>query len=178
MKKKIFIKFLNILFIVKMLSNINTDQICHTRLVYLRTMANEQMIQEHYVDESRSCLKQHLNLVKCFGVICIVSVTVLTVVIASTTNIKRETLLKQPVTTTPISTNICNFVKQFDLLDGLNMTVCNIEGTVILDLRQNKSCDISMELRQWLRVKQIIPLIDTAIEEARRYWMNLQQLQH
>ncbi|MEW8543560.1 MAG: hypothetical protein AB2693_08480, partial [Candidatus Thiodiazotropha sp.] len=80
-------------------------------------MANQQMIREHYVDESetRSCLKQHLNLVKWFGVICIASVVILSVVVVSTANTKPYTLLKEPISTNTGSTNICHFVKQFDL---------------------------------------------------------------
>ena len=142
-------------------------------------MASEQMIQEHSEEEAfetTSCIiKQHLNFIKCFGAMCIALIVILTVVIFSTVDTTRYTV-KHSIPVKPKNVNVCHFVKQFDLLGGLNMTVCNIEGNIVLDDRDNKSCDISMELQQWLRVKQIMPLIDTAIQEARRYWINLQQL--
>ena len=89
--------------------------------------------------------------IKCVGVNCIASV----VIPRLTAEI---TLLKQSIVTTPKTTYTCHFIKRW----------------LVVRIKYDcKSCDISMELR---KLWQIIHLIDTAIQEARRYWMNLQQL--
>ena len=97
-------------------------------------MASEQMIREHSVEESetRVCvIKQHLNLIKWFGVIRLASVVILTVVMESTFNHRGYTQLKQSIAMKPNNTSTCHFVKQFDLLDLLNMSVCNIQRTCL-----------------------------------------------
>ncbi|MES9903035.1 MAG: hypothetical protein ABW168_10165 [Sedimenticola sp.] len=75
----------------------------------------------------------------------------------------------------------CVFVKRYDLREGVYLTVCNMNGHIILDIRRffNETASIRgipLNLNQWLTLKQMTGTIDTAINEARTYWKELKEL--
>ena len=68
----------------------------------------------------------------------------------------------------------CVFVKRYNLSDNIYLTVCNLNGYIMLDIRQflNETSTlkgIELDLRQWLTLKQLTHQIHVAIVEARTY---------
>lgn len=148
-----------------------------------------------FVEESETkiaFLRQHIYLVKTVGVVfiilsvCIIPSVVLISTVcsrhdndigASTTQIDVDDIA---VTTTPIDANqtACLYVKQFTLARNMRVTVCNQHSEIIVDIRRfingtSTIIGIPLHLHQWLTLKQLTPLIDRAIAEARTFWKNV-----
>ena len=75
----------------------------------------------------------------------------------------------------------CVYVKRYNLSENIYLSVCNLNGYIMLDIRQfiNESSTIKgigLNTRQWSSLKQLTQHIDVAIDEARTYWKNLQRL--
>lgn len=122
-------------------------------------------------------LKKRLTTLKWVGVILIaLSCSVPGIVFLNDTGSHNSDAQPQKLNKT-----VCRYIKQYDLLDSTYITVCNRDGEVFSDLRQiinNTSIitGIKLSLKQWQKLKQLAPLIDTAMYEARTYWKDLKTL--
>ena len=120
-------------------------------------------------------LRCHLTIIKWIGV----------VIIASFCAVPGFVILSQHACSLPVSdkgmrpnTAECLYTKQFYLQESLYATVCNQQGYVFVDIRQfdnrtDTTLGVDFRLLEWLTLKQLLPRIDTAIDEARTYWKDL-----
>lgn len=72
----------------------------------------------------------------------------------------------------------CVFVKRFHLTENEYVTVCNLKGEMVLDIRKfvNNTATIKglrLNLNQWGTLKQTIHSIDVAVTEPRTYRKHL-----
>ena len=123
-------------------------------------------------------IKRHIDGIKWIGVAIIMTVVVSVPGIVLISQSPRHT--EDRVIVSPNDTT-CVFVKRYNLTERIYLTVCNLNGYVTLDIRQflNNTPTvkgIALSLHQWLTLKQMIHPIDTAIDEARTYWLRLRRL--
>ena len=116
-------------------------------------------------------LKSRLSFLKWIGVILIAAVCSIPGLVVLSAN---NSLSYRPTAKGELNETVCKYIKQYSLDDSTYVTVCNTDGDVILDARRflngkATSTWITLDLRQWLKLKQITPLIDSAIFEARTY---------
>ena len=139
-------------------------------------MCSEHFIASLAVDENR--MKRRLKMVKEFGVmsLLVMTFTLLSgIVLISTASTRNN---HQPLDYELRENASCTYVKRFDITKGVWLTVCNKNGTIFLDIRQyvndtSTAHGIQLDIQQWLTLKQLIPVTDEAVEEARTYWLNL-----
>ena len=124
-------------------------------------------------------IKRRMNGIKWIGT----TVMILIVIIVPGIVLISASSHSQPPIDYEIKPNatVCVFVKRYNLSENIYLTVCNLNGYIMLDIRQflNETSTIKgfgLELRQWLTLKQLTHQIDVAIVEARTYWKNLQRL--
>ena len=138
-------------------------------------MTSHALIQECL--EGENPLKGHFRTIKRIGVIVMVlicAVPGIVMVSVSVTNRPPNNDIN------PINLNhtACVYVKQYHLQGNVYGTLCNQNGLIFLDVRRflNETASpigIQLELHQWITLKQLTPLIDEAISEARTYWKTL-----
>ena len=130
-------------------------------------------------------LRYHLTLIKLIGVILIVltcaASPILIIGLAASNNPMPLDYEVRVESQAIMNQTACVYVKQFSLQENLYATICNVDGTILVDLRHflNGSATIlgiPLHLKQWLSLKQMSSSIDTAIDEARTYWKSLRNL--
>lgn len=137
----------------------------------------DALLEEHILPFMTKHLKSRLTVFKWVGVILIsLACTVPGIVFLSSNNIPDYGIVLGDMNQT-----VCSYIKQYNLGDLTYLTVCNRNGEVFLDTRRfingtGTIIGIQLNLRQWLRLKQVFPLIDTAISEARTYWNDMKKL--
>ncbi|KAL4221135.1 hypothetical protein ACF0H5_019394 [Mactra antiquata] len=70
-----------------------------------------------------------------------------------------------------VNQTACGYIKQFDLLENIYLTVCNRDNFVLLDIRRffNQTASIQgigLNIHQWSQLKKLLHLIDTAISKS------------
>ena len=135
--------------------------------------------RDGFEDEIPRNIKCHLNIIKWVGVLLILSTcTVPGIVMITTAHYPTPA---DSIVTPDVNQTDCIYVKQYHLQHNTYATVCNMNGHILVDLRRyiNGTATVigmQLELNQWLTLKQTIPSIDKAIEEARAYWKTLKSL--
>ncbi len=124
--------------------------------------------------------KRYIAIAKWIGASVII-VVALSGIILSSLAAAREHPMDYEVKIDDENRTACVFVKRYDLRDGIYLTVCNLGGEVIIDIRRflNGTATIRgipLNLKQWLTLKQITSTVDTAINEARTYWKELKEM--
>ena len=128
-------------------------------------------------------IHQHLNIVKLVGVIFILLSTCIIPPLVLVNTVCRErrarnSEISQPAPSADINQTACVFVKQFSLGVNTYITICNLQSEIIVDIRRfingtSTIIGITIDLQQWLTLKQITPLVDRAIYEARTFWKSI-----
>ena len=134
---------------------------------------------DEQLSSRENALKNNLNTIKknATVIICITIYATPGFVILS----QREGLHCTPLSINgklKLNASACLFNKQFRLLDNIYATVCNQDGYVSLDVRKFVNgtptiIGVDLSLMQWLSLKQLTSIIDTAISEARTFWKKL-----
>ncbi len=137
----------------------------------------DQMMEQG-IDNAR----RYITVGKWIGAAVIIMVTLsIPGIILSSLAVSQVLPLDYEVKVNNENRTACVFVKRYDLRDGVHLTVCNIEGDIILDIRRfvNEKASIRgipLNLKQWLTLKQIASTVDTAINESRTYWKELKEM--
>lgn len=134
--------------------------------------------------ESRN-LKCHLNVIKWIGVVVLlfVSTSIPGIIILNDQKARSVDVLDYKIEMQQQNETACVFIKQYDIYHDTYVTVCNRYGVVVLDIRRffNDTASIigiQISERQWIKLKQVTPLVDKAISEARTYWKDLKILKY
>ena len=127
-------------------------------------------------------IQRHITVLKWTGVTLIMLATILTPVIVFTGSMVQ---FKPPMdyevkVTDSNNETACIYVKRYNLGDHVYLTVCNLNGEILIDIRQffNQSASIRgipLNLKQWNSLKQMSQMIDSAVSEARTYWSVLKK---
>ncbi|MES9880678.1 MAG: hypothetical protein ABW185_07335 [Sedimenticola sp.] len=129
-------------------------------------------------DTKTAFLRQHINLVKIIGVIFILlSAFIIPSVVLMTTVCFPNNTYSSEIDVEANQT-ACMYVKQFALSRNMRVTVCNQGSEIIVDMRRfingtSTIIGLPLQLRQWSKLKQLTPLIDRAIFEARTFWKDI-----
>ena len=144
----------------------------------------DSFIEETRFHEQTQNLKYHFKIIKW---VCVVILLFISTFIPGFIILNKEKSHQSDVLDFKIETQhnetACVFIKQYDIYHDTYVTVCNRYGVVLLDIRKffnNTASIIGIQLseRQWLRLKQISPLVDKATAEARTYWKDLKVLKY
>ncbi len=117
--------------------------------------------------------KRRVASVKWIGVSCMLVITIAIPTVIWIRRFDRGGLLIDYVTVHDSNaTAECDYSERYDLGETTYLTVCDLNGYVILDIRKfiNNSATISgvpLNWDQWISLKRQIPPIDIAIGEAR-----------
>lgn len=140
-----------------------------------------------FIEENRGdtdTLKRHIKFVKWIGVLLLLfcSTSIPGILILNKENAHQSTVLDYKIEADQNET-ACVFIKQYDIYHGTYVTVCNRYGVVVLDIRRFVNdtpsiIGIQLTERQWIRLKQVWPLVDKSILEARMYWRDLKVLKY
>ena len=120
-------------------------------------------------------IKDHMKFIKLVGSAFLASVVLVAVISIVIFSPSKKTTINVGEQLN-ITGKECHFVKRYSLGNRLNLTVCNDKENIYLDARASDTVSLRLSLLQWQRIKQIAPLIDKAIHEARTYWMRLKRL--
>lgn len=156
----------------------------------IETSVETELIGQDTSERGYDNLRCHMTIVKWIGIILIVSTCTSTVFVLVGMSISRHSKssevdcvikLEEESQRPNVSETACVYVKQYNLRENTYVTVCNREGEVFIDIRRFLNgtatiLGIPLSLHQWLTLKQVTPLIDRAITEARTYWKTLQSL--
>lgn len=144
----------------------------------------DSFIEENRFHEQTHNLKCHLKVIKWVGVVILlfVSTSIPGFMILTGEKSHQPDGLDYKIETQHNET-ACVFIKQYDIYQDTYVTVCNRYGVVVIDIRRfyNDTASIigiQLSERQWLRLKQLSPLVDKAISEARTYWKDLKILKY
>ncbi len=118
--------------------------------------------------------KRRVAAVKWIGVSCML---VITIAIPTVIWIRRFDICGRGIDYVTVydsnaTAAACDYSERYDLGETMYLTLCDLKGYVILDIRKfiNNSATISgvpLNWDQWISLKQQIPPIDKAIGEAR-----------
>lgn len=137
---------------------------------------DDEILETLTIQPSGAYIKEHMRGVKWIALTFIVALTVsipglvmISVSSPQTVTLKREENMNNTV---------CVFVKRFHLTEKVYVTVCNLNGEMVLDIRKfvNNTATIKglrLNLNQWGTLKQTMHSIDVAVNEARTYWKHL-----
>lgn len=137
---------------------------------------DDEILETLTIQPSSAYIKEHMRGVKWIALTFIVALTVsipglvmISVSSPQTVTLKREENMNNTA---------CVFVKRFHLTEKVYVTVCNLNGEMVLDIRKfvNNTATIKglrLNLNQWGTLKQTMHSIDVAVNEARTYWKHL-----
>lgn len=136
-----------------------------------------------FVEQDNSWfIKRHIGIVKAIGtvlIVCVMCGIIPPMVLIATTNSSRpvDAVIESG---SDMNHTACIYVKQFVIGGNVRVTVCNRgSNTIVVDVRRfingtSTILGIPIDVQQWRRLKQTVPLIDKAIDDAKTYWSNLQ----
>ena len=126
---------------------------------------------EDYERRWRPNVKRHLRLAKWVGIILIALATGVSIPPLAMSNTPTQPKWSEK----NISDIACAYVKRYNLTLNTYITVCNMNGDIMLDIQRNTaiSMKITLTVGQWLSLKNVISGVDSAISEARTYWKDL-----
>lgn len=139
-------------------------------------MTSHALIQECLEGEDQ--LKGHFRVVKLIGVVFIALFCALPGIVMISVSVTHRRPVDYEIQPIDLNHTACLYVKQYHLQGNVYGTLCNQNGLIFLDIRRFLNgtatpIGIQLELHQWLTLKQLTPLIDEAISEARNYWRTL-----
>ena len=127
-------------------------------------------------------IQRHITVLKWTGVTLIMLATILTPVIVYTGSMvqSKPPLDYEVKVTDSNNETACIYVKRYNLSDHVYLTVCNLNGEILIDIRQffNQTASlrgIPLNLHQWYSLKQMSQMVDSAVHEARTYWRVLKK---
>lgn len=145
----------------------------------------DSFIQENRLHVETQTFKCHLKIIKWIGVIILLFISsfIPGIIILNEEKSHQLDNLDYKRVIQQENETACVFIKQYDIYHDTCITVCNRYGDVVIDVRKffnNTPSVIGIQIgeRQWLRLKQVSPLVDRAITEARTYWKDLKILKY
>lgn len=129
------------------------------------------------LEEGEERVKGTFNVMKRIGIVLIALLCVIPGIVMISVSVSHHPL-DYEIKPIDLNHTSCLYVKQYHLQENVYGTLCNQNGLIFLDIRRFLNgtatpIGIQLELQQWLALKQLTPLIDEAISEARTYWKTL-----
>lgn len=162
---------------------LNVDDTDSETFSHLTAMDSQSMLNRDVINldsEYGGNMKRHIRAIKWIAMTFMVAVGVsIPGIVLVSVSSHSQTLVDQAE---KLNHTACLYAKQYHLNENVYITVCNMNGDVLLDIRQflNNTATIKgiqLNLRQWLTLKQMSRPIDVAIMEARTYWKHLKALE-
>lgn len=141
---------------------------------------SEDIEHTFHFEMGSELMTRHITAIKWIGVSFILITTISIPTLLSISGATHATLpldYQVKVNHSNNQTN-CNYVKRYDLGDGVNLTVCTLNGHIIFDIRYvlNQSTSrIPLTLAQLQTIKQVQTRVVTGVNQTQTYWTTLKR---
>ncbi len=112
-------------------------------------------------------VRRRITAIKWIGISFIIAITLtIPVLLGALAFITRERMIAYD---TSNNATVCRYSRRYDLGERVYLTLCKLDGYVILDIRRfiNNTATITgiaLNVDQWLNLKRLAPRLDAVIE--------------